>query len=1060
MIVYLSSTYIDLKDYRESVNRTLRKYEDIKVIAMEDYSAFDERPVKKCLNDVEKCDVYIGLFAWRYGFIPNGYDLSITHLEYLKAIKTNKPTFIFLLHEETIWPDDFKDKPIDNIMKLRKNLCDNHGVSYFKNQEDIAKNVAVTVANYIIKYKTIKDENFFSNLYNKVQAKKISNSMDTWLNPNERYKCKDDGKYKELFVGRKAQIDNFCLALNNDKNINKLMVLGPPGIGKTELCKAALRKWLNSEIQSKKESECNNLYFINCLFINDEISLIASIAKAITSNYESELFKNMVRLNLQNIDSILCKYPGVYYFDNFEKISLNNKILEDFLSLIDKVNNIKIVTSTRQFIGRIAEFKFELKPLDENEAIDLFIKRSEILIENENYKKIGMLCNSLSNIPLAIVLVANLLNPQYAYFSDIDDLLKDVENGKQKLIDIKLIDREDNRLTSLRTSIKLSIDVLEENEKKMLAILSFFVDGLYKNYKCYDGNLLEHSLFKRKEINRLEFFSLVYNDENNKIKMLEPIREYVKHYYLKNENDNVVEELEQYFKKSLVDITSFQYGYQIEKELDALLGLIEFQHEKNNNESIIEIFRLYINSSIRIWGGYKLLKFIDNNYEYQLDEEMKIKLYSTLAAICGHVLYKKLDEEHNYLFKALDISKKKYGLENEITASFYSRIADNYYKKEDYEQAVKFYEIVEKISKELYGNVYYNTYNALDRIADCYYKQNNYNKLINILNNILWLKIQNIRNKSIASTFVKFKNLDIEDISKAIKELGNSDVRSLTSTLDNIGLISLKQNMHNRAIKYFKTAIVTNQSTGESFGNESLFIHLAVAYYDAGDYAKSVEFYNAVNNASKRMFQQSGITWNSNSNPVLFTRTDCGAMDCDFDLLIKTNSIKKLAKDQNKYGQVFINCITQANDLKYNGQYDNALKLYNIALEGFQRFFGKEYEYIGIVYIHIGEIFETYNRYDIAEECYKKSIKIFMDKRGKECIELSIPFENIGRIYKKNNRIDEALEYLRKSCYIKELYPNNRDLDIKKTYASIAEIHYIKGEYDQFYEVALKMKDK
>jgi hypothetical protein len=64
MKVYLSSTYIDLKDYRESVYRTLCKIEGVQVVAMENYVACDERPVNKCLNDVENCDAYIGLFVF------------------------------------------------------------------------------------------------------------------------------------------------------------------------------------------------------------------------------------------------------------------------------------------------------------------------------------------------------------------------------------------------------------------------------------------------------------------------------------------------------------------------------------------------------------------------------------------------------------------------------------------------------------------------------------------------------------------------------------------------------------------------------------------------------------------------------------------------------------------------------------------------------------------------------------------------------------------------------------------------------------------------------------
>jgi uncharacterized protein DUF4062 len=40
------------------------------VISMENYTT-DSRPsFKMCLEDVPKCDAYIGIFAWCYGYIP------------------------------------------------------------------------------------------------------------------------------------------------------------------------------------------------------------------------------------------------------------------------------------------------------------------------------------------------------------------------------------------------------------------------------------------------------------------------------------------------------------------------------------------------------------------------------------------------------------------------------------------------------------------------------------------------------------------------------------------------------------------------------------------------------------------------------------------------------------------------------------------------------------------------------------------------------------------------------------------------------------------------------
>ena len=48
---------------------------------METYVAEPRRPVDKCLNDVAACDLYIGVFAWRYGYVPSGFTQSITELD-------------------------------------------------------------------------------------------------------------------------------------------------------------------------------------------------------------------------------------------------------------------------------------------------------------------------------------------------------------------------------------------------------------------------------------------------------------------------------------------------------------------------------------------------------------------------------------------------------------------------------------------------------------------------------------------------------------------------------------------------------------------------------------------------------------------------------------------------------------------------------------------------------------------------------------------------------------------------------------------------------------------
>ena len=130
--VYVSSTSIDLREYRAAVIAALRKM-DTTPVCMEDYVAQDMLPVDKCLADVAKSEVYVGIFAWRYGFIPPGYEQSITELEYRKAVECGIPTLIFLLDENVGWRDEYRDmeKAAERIKALRGEFTIGKMVGWF-----------------------------------------------------------------------------------------------------------------------------------------------------------------------------------------------------------------------------------------------------------------------------------------------------------------------------------------------------------------------------------------------------------------------------------------------------------------------------------------------------------------------------------------------------------------------------------------------------------------------------------------------------------------------------------------------------------------------------------------------------------------------------------------------------------------------------------------------------------------------------------------------------------------------------------------------------------------
>ena len=110
-LIYLSSTFRDLETHRLAVFNQLTSMQH-QVRAMEHYVATDERPADKCIADVKKSDLYIGLFAWRYGYVPpndNPQKRSVTELEYRAAADEKKSRLIFLLDPAAAWQPDRMD---------------------------------------------------------------------------------------------------------------------------------------------------------------------------------------------------------------------------------------------------------------------------------------------------------------------------------------------------------------------------------------------------------------------------------------------------------------------------------------------------------------------------------------------------------------------------------------------------------------------------------------------------------------------------------------------------------------------------------------------------------------------------------------------------------------------------------------------------------------------------------------------------------------------------------------------------------------------------------------
>ena len=107
--IFLSSTFVDLKDYREAAVHACHRVGLIAVY-MEDFPPDPRDSIAFCKAKVEESDLFLGIYAHRYGYVPDGSEVSIIEMEYDWAIEQNLPVHLFVIDPDHPWPTSKVDK--------------------------------------------------------------------------------------------------------------------------------------------------------------------------------------------------------------------------------------------------------------------------------------------------------------------------------------------------------------------------------------------------------------------------------------------------------------------------------------------------------------------------------------------------------------------------------------------------------------------------------------------------------------------------------------------------------------------------------------------------------------------------------------------------------------------------------------------------------------------------------------------------------------------------------------------------------------------------------------
>lgn len=472
--IYISSTSVDLKEHRDSTIKTILHL-DHQPIAMEFLPACPIAPVEKCLKDIASCKVFIGIIAGRYGFIPEGYDKSITELEYREAKRLEIPRLIFLSdYDNKIFEESGESREKREMLQaFREELGKEYIVNFFKNPDDLSKKVAIAIANYTI---PSFDSSFVT-------------SHIVGVRP---------GNVTSFFKDRVNELEEVQSYLK-DQSIRLVNIVGRGGCGKTALLSKVCREIEHGTLRLpslSKELGVDALIYINCKGMEKITAerIVQDIARTMKKSDSDEILAcwKEPTISLQRKCGILFEKmrSGCFLLvlDNLEEILAEDNNIADedlryFIEIcVSKPNAIKFFSTSRKPLLILSPIcrKISLENgLPLNEAITLlreFDPDGDLGLKDSTHEVLSALAEKCFGLPRAFELVAAKLQKNETL--TVSDLIQDEGLFNREVVE-NLVADQYKMIPSNQQHIMQSLAVYNEPVKidaVRYLVNSFFPD--------------------------------------------------------------------------------------------------------------------------------------------------------------------------------------------------------------------------------------------------------------------------------------------------------------------------------------------------------------------------------------------------------------------------------------------------------------------------------------------------------------------------------------------------------------------------------------------------------
>ncbi|KAJ6473061.1 P-loop containing nucleoside triphosphate hydrolase protein, partial [Mycena sanguinolenta] len=315
----------------------------------------------------------------------------------------------------------------------------------------------------------------------------------------------------QIFHGRDLEPTHIVQML--DQQCAKIAILGPGGIGKTNLARAALH---HPAVAAKYEDRL----FVSC----ESATSSVEIAGFLGAHLGLKPGKNLTKAVLS---SLARKSICLLILDNLETTwePLDSRGgTEDLLSSLTDIPCLALIVTMRGAehpaeVRWTRPFLPALAPLSLEAAQQMFI---EIAEDHHKPEDVDKLLKFTDNMPLAVDLMAHLVASE-----GCSQVMARLEIERTSLLSEGL-DRRSNLDASIALSLSSPHLTAQTGAMDLLRLLSILPDGL-SDVELIQSNLVIPHIRACKSV--LLGTSLAYLDNKKRLKSLVPIREYLQHFH-------------------------------------------------------------------------------------------------------------------------------------------------------------------------------------------------------------------------------------------------------------------------------------------------------------------------------------------------------------------------------------------------------------------------------------------------------------------------------------------------------------------------------------------------